>query len=282
MSQFELEQFEWSGDRLRVAGRWSDVRGMRFMRPTLTVGDRRVLAVLDHKPWAPEEGEQWIAEFPWDGAEVDPELAELAVAPSVAVSLGSPGVAVEPLGPPEPDPLALEEERRHRLEAEITFLREQVELLTGRLADAERDRAPAEPEVQEEDPGAPAEDQRIAELEAEVERARAERDTARERLDDERRRRAEAEAGYDHARIDRDAAQHEVSRLNEELEARTVELPEEPASGTVVVPAPPPEPVQREEPAPFVLTLETWIPRVLFVVFAACVLLLVLGAVKIF
>jgi hypothetical protein len=277
VSQFELEQFEWSGDRLRVAGRWSDVRGMRFMRPTLTVGDRRVLAVLDHKPWAPEEGEQWIAEFPWDGAEVDPELAELAVAPSVAVSLGSPGVAVEPLGPPEPDPLALEEERRHRLEAEITFLREQVELLTGRLAQAEQERpaAEAQDEAQTEDP-------RVAELEAEVERARAERDTARERLDDERRRRVEAEAEYDRARIDRDAAQHEVSRLNEELDARTVELPEEPASGTVVVPAPPPEPVQREEPAPFVLTLETWIPRVLFVVFAACVLLLVLGAVKIF
>jgi hypothetical protein len=277
VSQFELEQFEWSGDRLRVAGRWSDVRGMRFMRPTLTVGDRRVLAVLDHKPWAPEEGEQWIAEFPWDGAEVDPELAELAVAPSVAVSLGSPGVAVEPLGPPEPDPLALEEERRHRLEAEITFLREQVELLTGRLAQAEQERpaAEAQDEAQTEDP-------RVAELEAEVERARAERDTARERLDDERRRRVEAEAEYDRARIDRDAAQHEVSRLNEELEARNVHLPSEPASGTVVVPAPPPEPVQREEPAPFVLTLETWIPRVLFVVFAACVLLLVLGAVKIF
>jgi hypothetical protein len=280
VSQFELEQFERSGDRLRVAGRWSDVRGMRFMRPTLTVGDRRVLAVLDHKPWMPEEGERWIAEFPWDGADIDPELAELAVAPSVAVSLGSPGVVVDALGPPEPDPRALEEERRHRLEAEITFLREQVELLTGRLAQAERERAPA-PQQPEED-ATPAEDPRIAELEAEVERARAERDTARERVDDERRRRAEAEAGYDRARIDRDAAQHEVSRLNEELEQRTVELPEEPASGTVVVPAPPPEPVRREEPAPFVLTLETWIPRVLFVVFAVCVLLLVVGAVKIF
>ena len=280
MSQFELEQFEWSGDRLRVAGRWSDVRGMRFMRPTLTVGDRRVLAVLDHKPWAPEEGEQWIAEFPWDGAEVDPELAELAVAPSVAVSLGSPGVAVEPLGPPEPDPLALEEERRHRLEAEITFLREQVELLTGRLAEAERDRAPA-PAPQEDD--APSQDDaRVAQLEEDLEKARAERDNARERLDDERERRAKAEADYDEVRLDRDAAHHEMSLLRDELAAREVELPDEPASGTVVVPAPPPAPVQRDEPAPFVQTLEVWIPRLLFLVFAACVLLLVLGAVKIF
>ena len=247
------------------------------MRPTLTVGDRRVLAVLDHKPWMPEEGETWIAEFPWDGdeADIDPEHAELAVAPSVAVSLGSRGVAVDPVGPPPPDPLVREEERRHRLEAEITFLREQVDLLTGRLAEAERDRAPAQAEPEGEDP-------RLAQLEEDIEKARVERDNARERLDDERERRARAEAEYDQVRLDRDAAQHELSLLREELAAREVELPDEPASGTVVVPAPPPAPVQREEPAPFVQTLEVWIPRLLFAVFAACVLLLIVGAVKIF
>jgi len=275
VSQFELDEFEQSGGRLRVLGRWSDVRGMRFMRPTLTIGDRRVLAVLDHKPWMPEEGEPWIAEFPWDHGDADPQLAELAVAPSVAVSLGTPGVPVEPLGPPEPDPLALEEERRHRLEAEITFLREQVDLLTGRLAEAERDRTPARTEPEGEDP-------RLAQLEEDIEKARIERDNARERLDDERERRARAEAEYDQVRLDRDAAQHELSLLREELAAREVELPDEPASGTVVVPAPPPAPVQREEPAPFVQSLEVWIPRVLFGVFALCVLLLVVGAVKIF
>ena len=148
MSQFELEQFERSGDRLRVAGRWSGVRGMRFMRPTLTIGDRRMLAVLDHKPWAPEEGQVWVAEFPWDGdpAEVDPTRAELAVAPSVAVRLSSPGEPVEPLpkAEPKPDPLVAEQERSHRYEAEIGFLREQIELLTQRLAEAERRRG-AEP-----------------------------------------------------------------------------------------------------------------------------------------
>ena len=247
------------------------------MRPTLTVGDRRVLAVLDHKPWMPEEGEPWIAEFPWDGdeADIDPEHAELAVAPSVAVSLGSRGVAVEQLGPPPPDPRALEEERRHRLEAEISFLREQIDLLQERLEAAERAPAPEEAPP-------PPDDPRIAELEADVARARAERDTARERLEDERRRRSEAEASYDHARIERDSSQHEVSRLNEELAAREVELPDEPASGTVVVPAPPPEPIQRAEPAPFVQALEVWIPRVARIDFAVCVLLLVLGAVKIF
>jgi hypothetical protein len=279
VSQFELEQFEQSGGRLRVAGRWSDVRGMRFMRPTLTVGDRRVLAVLDHKPWMPEEGEPWIAEFPWDHGEADPNHAELAVAPSVAVSLGSPGVPVDPLGPPEPSPLALEEERRHRAESEITFLREQIDLLKERLEATERQRDEARAAVGVEEP---QEEPHLAQLEEDVEKARAERDNARERLDDERERRAKAEAEYDQVRLDRDAAQHEVTLLREELAAREVELPDEPASGTVVVPAPPPAPVQREEPAPFVQSLELWIPRVLFGVFAVCVLLLVVGAVKIF
>src|SRR5439155_5789486 len=113
-----------------------------FMRPTLTVGDRRVLAVLDHKPWAPEEGQPWIAEFPWDGdpADIDRSRAELAVAPSVAVALSSPGVPVEPLGEPEPDAHDLEEERRHRLESEVAFLREQIDLLKERLGETERER----------------------------------------------------------------------------------------------------------------------------------------------
>jgi hypothetical protein len=277
VSQFELEQFERSGDRLRVAGRWSDVRGMRFMRPTLTVGDRRVLAVLDHKPWAPEEGQRWIAEFPWDGdvADIDPTLAELAVAPSVAVALSSPGVPVEPLveAKPKPDPAAVDEERRHRQESEITFLREQIDLLKGRLAETERERDEALA-AQTDGPPPPPDDDRVDKL-------RAELDNARERLGDERERRAKAEADYDHARIGRDAAEHELAHVREELAAREVQLPDEPASGTVAVPAPPPEPVHRDEPAPFVKTLEVWIPRFLVAVFALCVLLLLIGAVKV-
>jgi hypothetical protein len=274
MSQFELEQFERSGDRLRVAGRWSDVRGMRFMRPTLTIGDRRALAVLDHKPWAPEEGQSWIAEFPWDGdvADVDLTLAELAVAPSVSVPLSSPGVPVDPVEqrPPKPDPLAAEQERSHRYEAEIAFLREQIELLKGRLADAERP-APA-----------PAEDDgRAEELEEKLAKLRTELDNARERLTDERERRAAAEAAYDELRLDRDATQHELNRVREELAAKEVVLPDEPASGVVAVGAPPPPPIERPEPAPLVKSLEAWIPRFALVVFGACILLLLIGAIKV-
>jgi hypothetical protein len=281
VSQFELEQFEQSGGRLRVLGRWSDVRGMRFMRPTLTVGDRRVLAVLDHKPWMPEEGQTWIAEFPWEGdaSDIDTTLAELAVAPSVAVALSSPGVPVETLGEPAPDPLALEEERRHRLESEIAFLREQIDVLTARLAETEARAQAAEQSLPADSPEPYADE--LAELRAEVDRARAERDTARERLTDERDRRAAAEAAYDNARIARDSAQHELSHVREELEARQVELPSEPASGTVVVPAPPPAPIHRAEPAPLVQAIEAWFPRFALVVFGICVVLLLVGAIKV-
>jgi hypothetical protein len=91
---FELERFERDGDRLALSGRWYGVRGRRFVRPTLTpLGgqDRgRVLADLEHKPWATEDGESWEAAFPWtqDGPTAK---FELSVAPDITVHLPSPG-----------------------------------------------------------------------------------------------------------------------------------------------------------------------------------------------
>ena len=69
---FEVERFEWvADDRLEVVGRWFGLRGHRFLRPTLDVevaGERRrMLAVLEHKPWAAEDGEDWVAAFAWAG-----------------------------------------------------------------------------------------------------------------------------------------------------------------------------------------------------------------------
>jgi hypothetical protein len=90
---FELERFELAGDeRIEISGRWFGVRGRRFVRPSLTVSadgqTRRSLAVLEHKPWAPSEGETWIAAFPWEAdAAAEVVDAELAVAPGIAVSL---------------------------------------------------------------------------------------------------------------------------------------------------------------------------------------------------
>ncbi|MEA2255942.1 MAG: hypothetical protein QOG35_1987 [Solirubrobacteraceae bacterium] len=92
---FEVERFEWTApDRLEVAGRWFGLRGHRFVRPVLIVhgGEdrRRLLALLEHKPWAVEDGEEWVAAFPWEGEPVRAASAELAVAPSLAVELGPP------------------------------------------------------------------------------------------------------------------------------------------------------------------------------------------------
>src|SRR5690349_9369406 len=93
---FELDRFERVGDDCyTVQGRWSGVRGRRFIRPTLTVlagGQRvRLLADLVHKPWAPEDGEPWEAAFPAGQVHGEVEEAELAVSPDLLLTLPGPG-----------------------------------------------------------------------------------------------------------------------------------------------------------------------------------------------
>lgn len=93
---FELERFEPTGERqVEVAGRWFGVRGRRFVRPTLTLNGGampRVLADLDHKPWAAEEGEPWIATFRMAVPHDEVEQAELSVAPDIAIELPAPSL----------------------------------------------------------------------------------------------------------------------------------------------------------------------------------------------
>jgi len=79
--------------QIEVTGRWYGVRGRRFVRPSLTLslrddgGERRVLADLEHKPWAAQDGEAWFAAFPFDGELEVAERIELAVAPDITVEL---------------------------------------------------------------------------------------------------------------------------------------------------------------------------------------------------
>jgi hypothetical protein len=71
------------------------VRGRRFVRPTLTLNHKgaevRALADLEHKPWAAEDGEVWMAAFTVDeGLDAAREI-ELSVAPDIAVELRRKG-----------------------------------------------------------------------------------------------------------------------------------------------------------------------------------------------
>lgn len=191
-ASFELERFEWTApDRLEVTGRWRGVRGIRFLRPTLDVeadGERRhLLAVLDHKPWSAEDGDEWVAAFPWRGEQVDPTGAELAVTPNVIVTLPAPGGSAEAGGVPrEPAPAPDDRDRAVTLE-----LREQLDAVA-----AERDVAVR---------------QRDAAL-ADAARA-AKRDAARAGADDE------ARAAAEEAARERDAALAARDELAERLNA---------------------------------------------------------------
>ena len=92
--EFQLARFEVIGDRCRVHGRWSGVRGRRFMRPALTAvvdgQSIRLLADLADKPWTAEDGEPWQAAFPYTLERGQLQEAELTVAPDVTITLPAP------------------------------------------------------------------------------------------------------------------------------------------------------------------------------------------------
>lgn len=143
---FDVARADVEGDHLVVSGHWSGVRGMRFLRPTLIVGGRALLATLEHKPWAPE-ADPWVAAFPWPGGKVDLDEIALAVAPSITVPL-VPGNDVQPEVrpvPAAPAPAAPDDGYRMRLDrmlTEVGFLRGQIDALTMErdALRAERDR----------------------------------------------------------------------------------------------------------------------------------------------
>ncbi|MGI9185100.1 MAG: hypothetical protein ACR2GZ_09085 [Solirubrobacteraceae bacterium] len=100
---FKVERIAFAQPgRLEVSGRWYGVRGRRFMRPTLIFrprerdGEQRVLADLEHKPWAAENGSRWTAVFALETALEDAVGLELAVAPDITVPLTADGGATKP------------------------------------------------------------------------------------------------------------------------------------------------------------------------------------------
>ena len=217
---FAVDRFERQDGRLVVVGRWSGVRGLRFVRPTLMVAGERVLAELDHKPWAPHDGEEWIAAFPWPDEPAPRNDVVLAVAPHVTVPLGNgrgrkaaagretPAKKAAPRAQPKqrgPSPaekalraeLDGERRRREELETELAALRarlEEVDALSAslRVAAKERDEAIAAEHraTSQRDEALAARDEALGDRDealADCEQAVEERDKARTALKRARR-----------------------------------------------------------------------------------------------
>src|SRR3954462_4997874 len=112
---FMLERFERTQpDRVEIAGRWYGLRGRRFVRPVLNLHAaggprRRLIALLEHKPWAADDGQPWIAAFTWPAGADEISRAELEVGPGLVVELPPPGdtgvgTRVRALRPPPAPP----------------------------------------------------------------------------------------------------------------------------------------------------------------------------------
>src|SRR3954470_23873044 len=249
---FEVERFGWTAaDRIEVTGRWFGLRGHRFMRPSLIVeaGDdrRRLLALLEHKPRAADDGGTWNAAVAWAGDPVAMTFAELSVAPSVAVELPPPAApgargrsstrraAQKPRT--RPRIRAGEATRGDTLERDLARAREEVERVR---AEHDRERraareeaaalraelsaararirsleaaAPPEPDAArgpatEAQPAADTAD-RLAELTAERDALAADPRKARTRADDLRRERDAARAAAAESPDEADAARRE-------------------------------------------------------------------------
>ena len=218
---FEVERFGWvADDRLEITGRWSGLRGHRFLRPTLDIQvdgrHRRLLALLEHKPWAADDGDEWIAAFPWQGEPLQADSAELALGPDLAVELPLPsgGRAAPTDDPSRPSAELLAAGRpRAEIELELSAAREEGERLAREL---ERLRTTHAARVEELQQRLGGEREAVTELKVELEAARnsaaaAEADNA-ERLSDLSKERDAAVAASS-------AALAETKRIESERDA---------------------------------------------------------------
>jgi hypothetical protein len=202
--EFALDSFDVAEGRLVVAGRWYGVTGRRFVRPVLQVdGQRRLIALLDHKPWSAEEGVQWLAAFPHDGS-VGP--SRLQVAPDITVEIPAAGPEAGD-GKPRPARLARTPVGRSALEAEAAAAdtppragRKTQDARTAVGMEAERDAALAEVEA----------------IGQEKDKLRADADRLRVELDQARREIERVSTELDHTRADADRLRTELSHVRAE------------------------------------------------------------------
>ncbi len=223
--------------RVEVSGRWFGVRGRRFVRPTLTLtlgdgGPRRWLAELEHKPWAAQDGEPWMAAFPVDVDLAGASAVELSVAPDIEIMLRAPegatgAAAAGPVAAQARSPMAKQDAQGRRPSARA----QDLERLSTRLAAAqaalerERERRTGVDQALEQQR---ADSRRLS---AELGRARAELDLAhtvqREseamsaELDSTRRQLRAAERRYEELVAEHDRATQVHARVESELRERS-------------------------------------------------------------
>jgi hypothetical protein len=209
--EFALDSFDVVDEQLVVAGRWFGVTGRRFVRPVLQApGQRRVIALLDHKPWPADDGAPWLAAFPYDGYR---GRARLQVAPDIAVELPAAGPEAGD-GTPRPARLARTPARRRSPEAEPARA-EPPRAATPTQTRRERQDARRLAEIEA------ARDAASAELEAtrqERDGARADADRLRRELDQARRDAERLETEGDDARTEAGRLRTELSRVRAEAE----------------------------------------------------------------
>jgi hypothetical protein len=213
---FVVERFGAAGDRLEVAGHWHGLRGRRFVRPVLWLhrGEtrRRLVAVLDHKPWAADDGEPWFAAFAWDGGALDFDRAELEVGRELVVELPLPGRKPPPSTPARPRRPSELERTREELSAatrERRALQAALDTATSDAGDLERLRA-------ERDRAVEAAERARADGERLVNDEYRQRERAQEALDRATERARDTEAALDLARRQLTAARTSYARLEAE------------------------------------------------------------------
>jgi hypothetical protein len=218
---FEVERFGWvADDRLEVAGRWFGLRGHRFLRPTLDIEvdghHRRLLALLEHKPWAVDDGDEWVAAFSWQGEPVHIPGAELAVGPDLTIELPAPAGGRSPAskraGPQTREVLAAGRPRSD-IELDLATARDEAERLAGEL---ERQRATHAARAEELQRRLSAEHEAVASLKEELAAARA---AAAAREAESSRQIEEVSAERDAAVASSSSALAETKRVESERDA---------------------------------------------------------------
>jgi hypothetical protein len=212
------------------------------VRPVLWLhrGDarRRMVAVLDHKPWAADDGDPWMAAFAWDGGALHADKAELDVGRELVVELPLPGrkaPASTPARPRQPSELERVRDELTAAARERRALQAALDTATSHAGEveqlqAERDRALEAAEQARAD-GERLVNDEYRQRQNAVEAAERAAERARETeaaLDLARRQLAAARKSYAAVEAERDQARRLVKMaMAERDEARAAAPPED-------------------------------------------------------